>query len=473
MSAAIATELRMMAIKDITPAKDNPRREVGDVSELAASIKSAGILEPLVVTVEPKATFQPRNGGGPVTMHEERHLLVIGHRRLAAAKLAGLTEVPVIVRTLSENERIEAMVIENLQRTDLAPLEEAQAFKRLLDLGCSQHKLAERLGRSQSHISKRLALLELPDVAIKALDSGGISLPDAYELTRLVEAGDHGKSVDHVKHAMEERKRNGYFRDMKQVVDQELEVRERQRKADATRARLQSEGVKLLKDVDYPYYSPPAGTIRLGKDFGNLDIPVHEHAKLPCHRAAVVKNTGSATYLCNDPQSHLKGKDGKKLANNLPTNAVVDRKKEQVEKAKREADNQVLAEAAAARKKLLARALKSRVPKTAAAHILIQILLDVANKDYEVAETTAELLGIKQAKMTDSQRGLEAAIVKFATKSTDNLWRAALAVSFAIPEFQLDEGYGQKAVLDRHMAYLKKLGYLATPAENRFIRGAV
>jgi ParB-like chromosome segregation protein Spo0J len=92
----MAVELVVVPIREISPAKDNPRRKVGDVDELAASIRAVGLLEPLIVT----------NGGG-------LYQLVAGARRLAAAKQAGLTRVPVIVRELTESQRQEVMLIEN------------------------------------------------------------------------------------------------------------------------------------------------------------------------------------------------------------------------------------------------------------------------------------------------------------------------------------------------------------------------
>ena len=163
-------EVISVALERLVAASDNPRRDVGDVSDLAASIRSVGLLEPLIVCQQ-----------GP----SEPYLVVAGHRRLAAAALAGLSVVPVIVRRLTDAERTEIMVIENLQREGLAPLEEALAYRRLIDLGYSQRKLAERVGSSQATVSKRLALLNLPEAARAALDSGRITLEDAQALTKL------------------------------------------------------------------------------------------------------------------------------------------------------------------------------------------------------------------------------------------------------------------------------------------------
>lgn len=150
-------ELIELPLRSLIAAGDNPRRDLGDLSELAISIKSTGLLEPIVAT--------PGEAG--------RYVIVAGHRRHAAAELAAVDTVPVYVRVMDDQERVAAMLVENLQRSDLAPLEEAGAFKRLVDeFGMPQRQLAEKVGRSQGHISKRLGLLDLPAAAQKALDSG-------------------------------------------------------------------------------------------------------------------------------------------------------------------------------------------------------------------------------------------------------------------------------------------------------------
>jgi len=448
MSAAVANELRMMAIKDITPAKDNPRRDVGDVTELAASIKSAGILEPLIVTIEPKATFQPRNGGGPVTMHEARHLLVIGHRRLAAAKLAGLTEVPVVVRTLSESERIEAMLIENLQRTDLAPLEEAQSFKRLLDMGCSQHKLAERIGRSQSHISKRLALLELPDVAKKALDSGGITLPDAYELTKLA------AHPERVKKAIAERHRNGYYRDMNQVVEQELLLQQQEDRGAKVRRQLEAEGVKLVpapRDI----WNPPAGTQFLGSpgEYGRVGVTVDAHKKLPCH-AAFIGSDGKARWICTDPKVHASPKEKAALTREL------------TERQRQVADKKLEREAQRERASFLEKFAQRRPAKTHVAHA-IQVLIQAQSAND--ACHTAKVLGLEPAIVKTKYftgRDYHKPLLKLATKK-GGLEKVLVAMALARGEESCSYSYmaGQVGLL--HYGFIKKVGYEPNSWERR------
>ena len=143
----------MAALKEIEISKIeligwNPRKSFDEKSlqELAASIKEHGILEPLVV--------RQANGA---------YQLVAGERRLRAAKLAGFEKVPVVVKDLSDDQVKELMLIENLQREDLNPLEEAQAIKELLEnSGLTQKELGKRLGKSQAWIANRLRLLQAP-----------------------------------------------------------------------------------------------------------------------------------------------------------------------------------------------------------------------------------------------------------------------------------------------------------------------
>lgn len=142
--------------------------------ELAASIKTVGILEPLIVR-------QVDWPGGLV------YEVVAGHRRAAAAALAGLEKVPAFVRELTDTKAIQIALIENLQREDLSPIEEARGLRQLLDTGMPQTTAAKEIGRSQSHVSKRLELLKLPAHAQAYLDAGKLRVADALALAKLDE----------------------------------------------------------------------------------------------------------------------------------------------------------------------------------------------------------------------------------------------------------------------------------------------
>lgn len=143
-----ANRLSEISISQISPDPDQPRKNLGDLSDLKASIQKVGILQPLLVTI----------------ISEDRYRLVAGERRYTAAKELGLTKIPAIVRTLEEQQLLEIQIIENVQRKDLSPVEEAQSYKRLMDeFGLTQEQVGERVGKSKSTINEVLRLLTLSD----------------------------------------------------------------------------------------------------------------------------------------------------------------------------------------------------------------------------------------------------------------------------------------------------------------------
>ncbi|MEX1113206.1 MAG: ParB/RepB/Spo0J family partition protein [Patescibacteria group bacterium] len=157
-----------VAVVDIQLPDTQPRERFGEaeIESLSASIRHHGILQPLVVS---------EDGGG--------FRLIAGERRLRAAKLAGLSHVPVFIRSDEAQRHFELALIENLQRSNLSPLEEARAFERLLsESGLSQEELAKRLGIGRSKIALTLRLLTLPADAGRALDEGRISAGHAQAI---------------------------------------------------------------------------------------------------------------------------------------------------------------------------------------------------------------------------------------------------------------------------------------------------
>ena len=278
MPASETLEIFTVPITDVKPADDNIRRSVGDVTELAASITAVGILEPLIV----------------VELAEARgYRVVAGHRRLAAAREAGLDYVPVIVRTFDERARIEAMLVENLMRADLSPLEEATGYQRLVDVGLAQREIAERVGCSQSHVAKRLGLLGLPTEAQKVLDSGGITLEDAAALLELKEHPDRIREIVKAGRPVEYAVRNS-LRDIK-IQEGTAKVR----------AELVAASVQILETPkNWPWSSKERP---LGRSHHRgLDITPAKHRKEPCHAAIVVDDYDklSPVYVCVDPSRH-------------------------------------------------------------------------------------------------------------------------------------------------------------------------
>jgi ParB family chromosome partitioning protein len=137
---------RLVPIDKVDPNPDQPRQVMGDLSELMASISEKGIIEPLIV----------RQRG-------TRYQIIAGERRYQAAVQVGLRELPVVIREVDDNEIIEVALVENIQRKDLGPFEEAEAMASLTDrCGYTHEDLAKRLGKSRTSITESLALAEMP-----------------------------------------------------------------------------------------------------------------------------------------------------------------------------------------------------------------------------------------------------------------------------------------------------------------------
>ncbi|WP_347015305.1 ParB/RepB/Spo0J family partition protein, partial [Bifidobacterium breve] len=158
-------------VTNLIPNPNNPRRDVGDVTELADSIKEQGLQQALVVTPDHEE-------------HGERLFrVVIGHRRLAACKLVGIERVPCVVRELDAKTERELMLVENCQRSDLTPLEEADGYQGLLDLGANVGELASKTGRSESFVRGRLRIARIPaEVRAKSNSFAQLSLSQLDDL---------------------------------------------------------------------------------------------------------------------------------------------------------------------------------------------------------------------------------------------------------------------------------------------------
>lgn len=179
--------IRTLAVAALHPGPFQPRRAMDEAAleELAASLKARGVLQPLLV--------RPHPGRGG------EYQIIAGERRWRAAQRAGLHEVPVLVRALADSDAMAAGLVENLQRQDLDPIEEAEGYQRLLlEFGMIQEELATAVAKSRPHITNMLRLLNLPTSVQKALRSGELNSgharallqhPDAEAGARAIMAG--------------------------------------------------------------------------------------------------------------------------------------------------------------------------------------------------------------------------------------------------------------------------------------------
>lgn len=169
-------EIKYIKVINLHPHPDNPRKDVGDISELADSIKANGVLQNL--TVVPNMVIGEISG----ETWQRGYKVIIGHRRLAAAKLAGLKEVPCVVTEMTLQEQVATMLLENMQRSDLTVYEQAQGFQMMLNMGETVETVAQKTGFSQSTVRRRVKLLDLDQEEFRRSESRGATLQDYIAL---------------------------------------------------------------------------------------------------------------------------------------------------------------------------------------------------------------------------------------------------------------------------------------------------
>jgi ParB family transcriptional regulator, chromosome partitioning protein len=164
-------QLHELAVDSISPNPNQPRKDfdINSLHELSASLRQSGILQPVVV----------RKAG-------QGYELIVGERRWRAAKLAGIERIPAVVREVGDAESLELALVENLLREDLNPMEEAEAYQRLLaEFSWTQEELAERVGKDRSSIANCLRLLRLPELIQADLRAGRLAMGHARALLAL------------------------------------------------------------------------------------------------------------------------------------------------------------------------------------------------------------------------------------------------------------------------------------------------
>lgn len=188
---------KMAALADLEPDPNQPRSTMGDLEDLAKSIREKGILEPILVRPRPSD-----EGDGPP------YRIISGERRYRAAQEAGLYEVPIIVMEVSGEEAIEIALIENLQRKDLTPFEEAEGYRALAEIhGYTHEEIGEAVGRSRSLVTESLSLLAIPPRVRNTVQALGVQSKSV--LLEVLKAGDEPAMI----RLLEEVSRQGLNRD--------------------------------------------------------------------------------------------------------------------------------------------------------------------------------------------------------------------------------------------------------------------
>ena len=219
-------QLVMLPVKEIQPHPNNPRKDLGDLSELTESIKKNGIMQNLTVV---------KNEGGGYTV-------IIGHRRLEAAKAAGVEKVPCAVAELDEGEQLATMLLENMQRQDLTVYEQAEGIQLLLDMDFSVSDIAQKTGFSESTVRRRTKLLSLDRVKFKESQARQVSLKDYEQLFEIEDKGIQNELLDKLGTA-------DFNNDYRIAVSKQ----KYKRNLEEFKQELRDKKVRLLDSTDSPY----------------------------------------------------------------------------------------------------------------------------------------------------------------------------------------------------------------------------
>ena len=163
--------LVMLPVDKLYPHPDNPRKSLGDLSELAESIKAKGVMQNLTVV--------------PCEADPGMYTIIIGHRRHAAAKKAGLQELPCVIVEMDDQEQMATMLLENIQRSDLTAYEQAKGFQMMMDLGDSVSGIVKKTGFSESTVRRRLKMAELDEEVLQKVSARQISFVDIDRLSEI------------------------------------------------------------------------------------------------------------------------------------------------------------------------------------------------------------------------------------------------------------------------------------------------
>lgn len=456
-AAAPAGEYQLVPIGVVEVDKGfNNRRSLGDITELADSIKSVGLLQPLLVWKRPI--------NGAVTEPKGYLHVIAGHRRLAASKQAGLTQVPVIIVEQDEKSRLESLLVENLHRLDIDPLEEADGYKRLLAFGLAQKDIAAKVGRSPAHVSKRLSLLELPTEVHQLVLTGKLHLVDALELLPYVK---EPEVIEETLKNLRESIKNGWgFRveDHARGAKRRIEV---ERKRKAAIEKLTAEKVPIVKARN------TWDLTKLGHGYNQLPMTATAHSKSPCH-AAFVSDEGAIEYICTKPANHKTSEDNtvakaaRALTAPAPTYGGEKAGKEQAKKAAASRErNKVLRIREPLRTAELKRVLTARQKREDVLDFTLRNLLQLlVNSDYEVGERAAAYLEIPMGKKSHTYDRANPEFAAYLSGGNDRLFKLAYAFALAsgeepfaklMKQGYFDQEYSTNAT--RYLDHLQANGY--------------
>jgi ParB/RepB/Spo0J family partition protein len=445
-----------LPIEQVHPNPHNVREDVGDVTEMAESIKGSGIVEPLIVVTTAAywaATADEADAGAT----DFGWVIIAGHRRRAAAEKAGRATVPCIVRDrYAGPEGRLVMLIENLHREDLKEMEEARGFLELSrpPFNLSQRAIAAGVGCSQSKVAKRISLLSLPediqaDVAAKRME-----ISEAVELARFADDPEVFNAV----------RNRGAYTSVDAAAKTVAQDRAREQLIAAKRAELEAAGGARF--VDWPahgYWKTWTSISDRDKEMSlqalrNVGVKTTGHTELDCHAVSLGLRAGDQVEVievCTDAQSHLR-----KMRENKS-------KAEQAKERKAAKERETAEAAAADRRRIATAAVKGRLAAATdnlAGDLALTILLDLLEEDLALA---CELLGSPLPE--DAAYGAEAKLLAELAAKPGGTKRVAAAVAFAFVEERISGGWRQVGA-STYLRWLQSQGHDLTGEERKLVQ---
>jgi ParB/RepB/Spo0J family partition protein len=412
----------------------NVRSALGDVDSLAASISRHGVLTAVAVTRRTDGDYD----------------LVAGFRRVAAARVAGLDVIPAVILTAGDAaETLRARLAENVDREGLSDLDQGQAIQQLLELGVSVDDVATTVQTRPENVQAWADLLRLPKKIRTLIGKGRVSAQEAYPLVTLlddpaclraaVQHFDDGWSID-------------------QAVSVVTRDRDRERALAAAKEKLAADGCRVIDAPKWNTFTSNSKMQKLGKRSGQVNVPLRQHAKLPCHAAYISPyEADDIVYVCTDRNVHA-GEEG---------SGVPDLK---AERAAQRAAKKALRAAQATRFTALCTAMSNDAISTeeATKHVLRLALGDASYKDLDAARA---MLGLPEP-----ERGVRFRdpLVAHAQQDAQSLLEVVLAIALSRGERALavDNWDARGTVLGAHVSLIRSTGiHDFSEAEEQLIAG--
>ena len=244
-------EIVMIPVDELIHHPENPRKDLGDLTELAESIKANGVMQNLTVVPADRAEFFSQ---GEKVGEEKTYFVVIGNRRMEAAKIAGLAELPCVISDMDHKTQVATMLMENMQRQDLTVYEQAQGFQMMMDLGYTPKEISDKTGFSEKTVKDRIKFTKFNQKNFESAVAKGATLMDMIEISKLESKNDQNE-------VMKEAGTNNF----RQVLNRKIEEQQFKKNSERLGKIAEEEGLELIPEgvSIWQYYNcqgTPTGT---------------------------------------------------------------------------------------------------------------------------------------------------------------------------------------------------------------------